>query len=96
MIKLKWNQSPRGKKNRLGLIAGLVVFFSILFFTDLEPGKPEITRTFAVAMLMAIWWITEVLPLSVTALIPIAAFPMLGIIDGRTVSEAYINHIIFL
>ena len=73
-----------------------MVFLVILLFFDLEPGEPAITRTFAVAMLMAIWWVTEVLPLSVTALIPIVAFPVLGIVDGRTVSEAYINHIIFL
>src|SRR5690554_2699627 len=82
--------------NRAGLVIGLFVFCSILIFVDLEPGKPVITRTFAVAMLMAIWWVTEVIPLSVTALIPIVAFPLLGIIDGKTVSEAYINHIIFL
>jgi sodium-dependent dicarboxylate transporter 2/3/5 len=84
------------KKRWIGLISGMVVFVCILFFTDLEPGRPEITRTFAVAMLMAIWWVTEALPLSVTALVPLAAFPMLGIIDGRAVSESYVNHIIFL
>jgi solute carrier family 13 (sodium-dependent dicarboxylate transporter), member 2/3/5 len=86
----------KGLKSIVGLVAGLSVFFFILFFTDLEPGKPEITRTFAVAMLMAIWWVTEALPLAVTALVPVAAFPLLGIVDGTTVSEAYMNHIIFL
>jgi sodium-dependent dicarboxylate transporter 2/3/5 len=45
---------------------------------------------------MAIWWVTEALPLAVTALVPIVAFPMLGVIDGKAVSESYINHIIFL
>ncbi len=86
----------KGMKNTIGLVTGFIVFMFILFFTDLEPGKPEITRTFAVAMLMAIWWVTEALPLSVTALVPVAAFPLLGIVDGTTVSEAYMNHIIFL
>ncbi len=93
LIKKKQRYSS---KSLIGLVAGFAVFCLILLFVDLEPGKPEITRTFAVAMLMAIWWVTEALPLSVTALVPIAAFPMLGIIDGRTVSEAYVNHIIFL
>ena len=78
------------------LVAGIVVFLFILLFVDLEPGRPQITRTFAVAMLMAIWWVKEALPLSVTALVPLAAFPLLGIIDGKAVSEAYMNHIIFL
>jgi solute carrier family 13 (sodium-dependent dicarboxylate transporter), member 2/3/5 len=93
LIKKKQGYSS---KSLIGLVTGFAVFCLILLFADLEPGKPEITRTFAVAMLMAIWWVTEALPLSVTALVPIAAFPMLGVIDGRAVSEAYINHIIFL
>jgi solute carrier family 13 (sodium-dependent dicarboxylate transporter), member 2/3/5 len=89
-------KQKKGLKSTIGLVAGFMVFIFILFFTDLEPGKPEITRTFAVAMLMAIWWVTEALPLSVTALVPVAAFPLLGIVDGTSVSEAYMNHIIFL
>jgi solute carrier family 13 (sodium-dependent dicarboxylate transporter), member 2/3/5 len=91
-----WKKRPKRIKSTIGLVAGFSVFIFILFFTDLEPGKPEITRTFAVAMLMAIWWVSEALPLAVTALVPVAAFPLLGIVDGTTVSEAYMNHIIFL
>ncbi len=83
-------------KQRIGLVLGVAFFLIILFFVDLEPGKPEITRTLAVAVLMAIWWVTEALPLAVTALVPLVAFPMLGVIDGKEISESYINHIIFL
>lgn len=70
MLKLIKIQSANSKKSLAGLLLGIIVFSAILFFTDLQPGKPEITRTFAVAMLMAIWWITEALPLPVTALVP--------------------------
>jgi sodium-dependent dicarboxylate transporter 2/3/5 len=45
---------------------------------------------------MAIWWVSEAIPLAVTALVPLVLFPALGILDGREVSEAYINHIIFI
>jgi solute carrier family 13 (sodium-dependent dicarboxylate transporter), member 2/3/5 len=83
-------------KKLVGLISGVVVFVIILLFFDLEPGKPEITKTFAVAMLMAIWWVTEALPLAATALVPIVAFPMLGVMDGKAISGEYVNHIIFL
>jgi sodium-dependent dicarboxylate transporter 2/3/5 len=83
-------------KKTIGLLLGIASFIVVLLFVDLEPGKPEITRTLAVALLMAIWWVTEALPLAVTALVPIVAFPMLGVIDGKAVSESYINHIIFL
>ncbi|MFW5831670.1 MAG: hypothetical protein ACOCVA_05430, partial [Prolixibacteraceae bacterium] len=63
LIKKKQSYSS---KSLIGLITGFAVFVFILLFTNLEPGKPEITLTFAVAMLMAIWWVTEALPLWVT------------------------------
>ncbi len=79
-----------------GLITGLAVFGGILAFTDLKPGHPEITRMFAVTCLMAIWWVSEALPLAVTALVPVLLFPLMGIMDGAKVSAVYFNHIIFL
>jgi sodium-dependent dicarboxylate transporter 2/3/5 len=75
---------------------GLLLFFGMLFFVDLQPGKPEITYTAAIALLMAFWWVSEALPIGVTALLPIILFPMLGVLDGKTVSNTYINYIIFL
>ena len=80
----------------IGFFLGILAFFSIFLFTNLEPGKPEVTATLAVAALMAIWWISETIPLAVTALLPIVLFPALGVLDGKAVSEVYINHIIFV
>jgi sodium-dependent dicarboxylate transporter 2/3/5 len=50
----------------------------------------------AVAALMAIWWVTETIPLAVTALVPLVLFPAFGVLDGKEVSEVYMNHIIFV
>ncbi len=80
----------------IGLILGIAAFLAIYLLTDLEPGKPEVTATLAVAALMAIWWVSETIPLAVTALIPIVLFPALGVLDGKAVSEVYMNHIIFV
>ncbi len=68
----------------------------IILFADVNPGHPEATRMLAVALLMAVWWITEVVPLSVTALLPVILFPLFGIMNGKAVSSEYFNHIIFL
>jgi len=76
-------------------IAPLISLFIILF-TDLDPENKKVTYTFAIALLMAIWWITEAIPLAVTALIPVALFPLFGIVDGKTISSMYFNHLIFL
>ena len=83
-------------KKYIGLTIGFLLFFFILLFTDLEPGKPEITRACAIAVLMAVWWVTEAIPLSVTALLPVVLFPLLGVLDGKEISKAYFNHIIFI
>jgi len=41
-----------------------------------------VTATLAVACLMAIWWISETIPLAVTALVPLVLFPAFGVLDG--------------
>ncbi len=50
----------------------------------------------AIAVLMAIWWMTEAVPIAITALLPVVLFPLFGIMDGKAVSSTYFNHIIFL
>ena len=76
--------------------AALVVFLVILFVLPIAPDEPLIKRTLAIGVLMAILWITEAVPLAVTALIPVAAFPLLGVMKGSTVAPLYLNNILFL
>lgn len=83
-------------KQFISLIVTPLIILAILLFADLEPGKPEVTRTFCIALLMAVWWITAVVPLAVTSLLPVALFPLFGVMDGKTISAAYFNDVIFL
>ena len=53
-------------------------------------------HTAIAAILMAIWWCTEAVHVSVTAIIPLAIFPLLGIGDIKTVAAPYANPIIYL
>ena len=73
-----------------------LIFLWIVLFVDLVPGQPAVTYTMAIALLMAGWWITEVIPLAITSLLPVVLFPLLGVMDGKSVSSAYFNHVIFL
>lgn len=75
---------------------GLLLFFGIIFGIDLKPGSPAVTYTAAIAVLMAFWWVTEAIPIGATSLIPIVLFPVLGVADGKTISNTYINYVIFL
>ena len=88
-----------GKKNSIAtisLILGPLIALGLCVFTDLDPGHPEVTLTASVAFLMAFWWITEAVPLAVTALLPMVLFPVLGVMDGKDVAPVYFNYIIFL
>ncbi len=62
----------------------------------MDSDRPELNRMAAVAVLMAVWWVTEAVPLAVTSLIPLAAFPFLGILDHKTVANQYFNQNIVL
>ena len=89
-------ESSKSIVKSAGIIFGLSCFLFIILFMDLQPGKPEVTYTFAVALLMAVWWIFEVIPLAITALLPVALFPLLGVMNGQAVSSTYFNYVIFL
>ena len=70
-------------RSKVGLWLGPLIFIAMLLFVELDPSNPLVTRMAAVILLMAIWWITEAIPLSATALLPIILFPLLGIMRGR-------------
>jgi sodium-dependent dicarboxylate transporter 2/3/5 len=45
---------------------------------------------------MAVWWMTEAIPIPATALLPLVLFPVLGIADERAAAAPYANPLIFL
>ncbi|MCX7611635.1 MAG: SLC13 family permease [Ignavibacterium sp.] len=82
------------KFSSLLILIGIIVF--LVFNSLVDLGDRRITITAGVAILMAFWWMTETLPLYVTALIPLIIFPLTGVLSASKVSDAYINSTIFL
>ena len=78
------------------LISGPLAALLIYLFFDLSPGNPLTTKMAAVAAWMAIWWLTEVVDLAVTAMLPLILLPVTGIADAKTVASQYMDNIIFL
>ncbi|KFI32410.1 anion transporter [Haematobacter missouriensis] len=77
----------------LGIIAALVVYSLLAGAEGLSADGRAVA---AIATLMAIWWMTEAIPLAATSLIPIVLFPAL---TGQSVAQAtspYANPIVFL
>ncbi|MEM7416060.1 MAG: DASS family sodium-coupled anion symporter [Gemmatimonadota bacterium] len=81
---------------RYGLIGGVIVFVAMLALPGPGGLSPEGWRTAAVATLMAIWWMTEAIPIPATAILPLALFPLLGILDAPGASAPYASELIFL
>lgn len=79
-----------------GLVFGVVSALVVLLLPAPEGMRPEALYVAAVAVLMAIWWITEALPLAATALIPVLVFPILGVMSTYAVTSSYANDLIFL
>lgn len=52
--------------------------------------------TGAVLTLCAIWWIFEPIPIPATSLIPMGAFPLVGVLTEKEVASAYGHHLVML
>jgi sodium-dependent dicarboxylate transporter 2/3/5 len=88
---------PRYERRQLiGLFLGLGVFFLFLLLPPPAGMEAEAWRMAAATALMAVWWVSEAVHPSVTALVPLALFPFLHILTPQEVSEAYADHVIFL
>ncbi|HZD03470.1 MAG TPA: SLC13 family permease, partial [Longimicrobiales bacterium] len=81
---------------RVGLLVGAVVFAALLLLPPPGGLAPAAWRTAAVAALMAIWWMTEALPIPATALLPLILMPALGILSMADAASPYANELIFL
>ena len=81
---------------RVGLWAGGIVFVLLLLLPAPEGLTTVGWRTAAAATLMAIWWMTEAIPIPATALIPLVLFPILGILTMPEAAAPYANEVIYL
>ena len=78
-----------GKHKMIGLIAGLVVFLALLALPNPAGLSPEGKKAAAVALLMTVWWITEAIPIYATAFLPLALYPLLGILPAEETAANY-------
>src|SRR3546814_17916138 len=79
-----------------GLIGGLLTFIVMLLLP--APAGMELTawHVAALTVLMAIWWLTEALPLTVTALLPFLTVPAFVVIDATAIAKEYSSPHLFM
>ncbi len=83
-------------KRLVGLILGPVSFFCIRLFFYPEGLTDNANAILASVSWVAIWWITEAVSISVTALLPIVLFPLSGGLDLSQTTASYGHKYIFL
>jgi sodium-dependent dicarboxylate transporter 2/3/5 len=84
------------RRQRVGLMLGPLLFGLLALIPAPDGMPPAALKVAAVTALMATFWITEAIPIAATALIPIALFPLLGVLPTSEVTAAYANHLIYL
>ncbi len=82
-------------RRRLGLVIGPAAFLLIMV-APIPSLNPPAQAVLAVAALMAIWWLSEALPLAATALLPLVLFPILSVKSTIATAPSYMNQNILL
>jgi len=80
----------------IGLILGPLLF--ILVLTSFHPeGLSEAgVAVLACTLWVAVWWITEAIPIAVTSLLPIVLFPLTGALNLKATSTSFGHPYVFL
>ena len=77
------------------LIAGPLLFFILQILGAPKSMPPAAFDILCITIWMALWWVTEVIPISVTALLPIVMFPLTGALDIEATTAAFGHKYVF-
>lgn len=95
-LSLNNTSSSRLLVQKISLVAGFLFFIIMLFLPAPKGLSPAAWKTAAVGVLMAIYWITEAIPIPATSLIPMVFFPVFHIGSIKETTAPYANPLIFL
>nr|XP_011440239.3 solute carrier family 13 member 2 [Crassostrea gigas] len=73
-------------RNLLTIVITPIILLPILLLVEGNEAKCAYC-----IIVMAVYWITEALPIAVTSLLPIILFPMVGLLSAKDVSNKYLN-----
>lgn len=82
--------------SRIGLVLGPLFFVLIQFGFKPDGLSESGVSVLAVALWVGVWWVTEAVPIAVSALLPIVLFPLTGALDLSATTVAYGHKYVFL
>ncbi|WP_291787574.1 DASS family sodium-coupled anion symporter [Cecembia sp.] len=80
----------------IGRFLGPVLFLIILFFLKPQDMPKEALAMMAVTAWIALWWITEAIPIAVTSLLPLILLPALGALPMSNTAASYSHPMVLL
>ena len=84
------------KTKNIGLVSGPLSFILVILFFHPEGLTLQANAIIASTVWIAIWWITEAIPISVTALLPIILFPLTGGLELSETTASFGHKYVFL
>ena len=91
------NENKTNKLNRLVFLGLGPLVMLLSCFIDPPSGMPVAAwRTAGLTFWLASWWVSEVVPIPATSLLPLVVVPLADIASITAVSEPYSNPIIYL
>ena len=81
---------------KIGLLLGPLLFVLTLLFFHPEGLSKEANAVLATTLWVAVWWILEVVPIAVTALLPIILFPLTGAMALGETTASFGHKYVFL
>ena len=81
---------------KIGLYLGPVLFILTRFFLEPEGLSDQANAVLASTLWIAIWWITEAIPIAATSLLPIILFPLSGALPLAETTSSFGHRFVFL
>lgn len=83
-------------RKSIGFFLGISVVLAALLTPEIEGLSQQAKYVAAVAILMAIWWITEAIPIFATAFLPMVLFPTMGIMPAGDTAINYGHDLVLM
>jgi|TARA_B100001105_G_scaffold231789_1_gene204740 sodium-dependent dicarboxylate transporter 2/3/5 len=84
------------KAKKIGLILGPALFLITLLWFHPEGLSKEANAILASTLWVAVWWITEAVPIAITSLLPVVLFPLTGGLELAETTASFGHRYIFL
>lgn len=82
-------------RQQIGMVLGPSLFAGVLLFSPFDISSSANAAP-ASTLWIAVWWVTEVIPIPATSLLPIILFPLSGVVDAAGATAPYADPAVFL